>query len=92
MLGDALTNTCKTKPDIDYPCTWPFKVIGSSKSELEKAIGEVVGKREALVSFSRSSSGGKFVSLNLELIVENEEDRNSIYVQLNKHRAVKMVI
>lgn len=85
-------NECKTKPDIDYPCTWPFKVIGASRNELEKAIDEVVGKRESLVSFSRSSSGGKFVSLNLELVVENEEDRNSIYVGLCKHQAVKMVI
>ena len=83
---------CKTKPDIDYPCSWSFKVIGNSRKELENAICETVGDRENLVSFSRSSSGGKFHSLNLELVVETEEDRNSIFTALSKHVSVKMVL
>ncbi len=85
-------NGCKTKPDIEYPCSWQFKVIGSQRDELEKIIAEVVGNRECLVALSRSSSGGKFVSINLEMVVEHEEDRNTIYTRLSSNVSVKMVL
>ncbi|MBU0481959.1 MAG: DUF493 domain-containing protein [Proteobacteria bacterium] len=83
---------CKTKPDIEYPCSWHFKVIGGQGAELEKVIQRVVGERDSLLTYSRASSGGKFQSMNLEIVVQSEDDRNSIYRDLVSQAAVRMVL
>jgi len=83
---------CQAKPDIDYPCPWLFKVIGFNGQEIELAIAEVVGAVPFTVTASKSSSGGKYHSVNLEMEVTSEENRDSIYQDLSAHRAIKVVL
>lgn len=84
--------SCKDKPSIEYPCAWTYKVIGTDESDLRAAIKTVLGKENLLISKSHSSSGGKYLSLNAEIIVEDDESRQQHYQNLKNHAAVKVVM
>ena len=87
-----LLNSCKQKVEMEYPCPWVYKVIGREQEELRGAIAEVVQARECLVSLSNSSSGGKYLCLNVELVVLSAEDREAQYLAFKGHAAVVMVL
>jgi len=77
---------------IEYPCTWAFRVIGVEEKAMTKAVRECVGGREFTLERANTSRTGKFLSLNLETVVENEVDRNRLFQTLRDHDAVKMVL
>ncbi|MCK4838087.1 MAG: DUF493 domain-containing protein [Desulfobulbaceae bacterium] len=83
---------CQTKPEIDYPCQWLFKVIGSGCQEVEAAIKEVVGDASFKITPSKASSGGKYHSVNLEMEVTSEEYRLAIYRNLGACASIKVVL
>ena len=87
-----LLNHDKQKLDLEYPCPWVFKLIGREQNELQGAIAEVVQARECLVSLSNSSSGGKYLCLDVELIVVSAEDREAQYLAFKGHPAVVLVL
>ncbi|MBU1419172.1 MAG: DUF493 domain-containing protein [Proteobacteria bacterium] len=84
--------SCKEKPDISYPCSWLYKVIGTDEDALRQVIQTVCGANNPQVSTSHTSSGGKYCSLNVELQVENEEIRLGYYHNLTNHAVVKVVL
>lgn len=84
--------SCKEKPDISYPCTWLYKVIGTDEDALRQAIKIVCGKNTPQINKSHTSSGGKYCSLNVEIQVENEKIRLSYYKNLTNHAVVKVVL
>ena len=63
------------KPLVEYPCLWGYKVIGPEENSLREAVKECLdtclnpnsGDREFELGMSRSSKGGKYVSLSLNL-------------------------
>lgn len=78
------------RPDIDYPCSWEFRVIGSGRDHLMVSIQAIVGNRaHKLVDGHRK---GKWLSLGLTMTVHDEAERNSIYVALKEITGVKMVL
>jgi putative lipoic acid-binding regulatory protein len=83
-------NGCK--PEIAYPCRWVYKVVGKDYELVRLAVLEVIQVRTCEISYSRSSSAGKYQSLSVEVEVESEEQRNSFYVALKEHPAVKIVL
>jgi len=80
------------KLELEYPCNWCYKVIASEKEALEKAVKDVVEERTHKLSHSNSSKTGKYVSMNLDMLVHNEDDRQFIYDALKKHQDIKMVL
>lgn len=88
----VLLNSCKQKVEMEYPCSWVYKIIGREQGELRGAIAEVVQARECLVSLSNSSSGGKYFCLDVELVVLSAEDREAQYLAFKGHSAVVMVL
>lgn len=87
-----LDGSCKTKPDIEYPCEWDYKIIGTDKVKLEASIFDVMGEREYSTRAGNSSSKGKFHSLNTKCQVASEEERYAIFRAFQEHVDVKMVI
>jgi putative lipoic acid-binding regulatory protein len=85
-------NELDEKLELEYPCNWCYKVVGEEREKLETAIREVVLEREHSVSHSNTSRSGKYISLNLELLVHNEEDRQFIYEALKAHQNIRMVL
>ena len=86
-------NQDNQKLELEYPCKWTFKVIGTNRERIEKAIAGCVPHEEnRRVSFSNISRGGKYCSLNLEVTVTDEKTRTAIYIALKKHPDVKIVM
>jgi len=79
------------KVNIDYPCRWIYKVIGADETKLRAAIATTIpGGCE--ITASRSSAGGKYVSLTVTIQVEDEVSRISVYEALLKDPSVKVVL
>ncbi len=80
------------KPEITYPCQWAYRVIGMSEEPLRNTIESIlVGKKYSLKA-SNSSSGGKYLALALELVVDSEAERLDIFDSLKASDEVKMVL
>lgn len=92
QIDTKKTNHCNTKKtEISYPCVWLYKVIGEDATALTRAINTVC-PASASISPSRTSSGGKYCSLNIEIEVADEVTRLAIYQNLKNHLAVKMIL
>ena len=87
-----ILNDKEEKLELTYPCNWAYKLIASEKQALEKAIHDVIDEREHSLTHSNNSKSGKYMSMNLELLVHNEDDRNFIYEALKAHSNIKMVL
>ena len=72
-------NNDSCKAIIEYPCQWLYKVIGTDREKLQQAIMETIGTTPCEISLSNTSSSGKYLSLNVEITVQDEEERNAIY-------------
>ena len=81
----------KKKKEIQYPCTWKYKKIGNSKEELKEAAYELLEK-EFIHTLGKESSGGKYHSISLELLVEAKEERVQIFATLHKDSRIKFVL
>ncbi len=80
------------KPNIDYPCNWQYKVIGTDVDQMIKTIEEIVEGMEFYISSSKISSQGKYSSLNLKVFVTSETIRDIIFAKLEASEFVKMVL
>jgi len=80
------------KLELEYPCSWKYKIVGEERRKLEEAIRSVILERVHTLEHSNSSRTGKYISLNLDLIVQNEDERTFIFEALKAHQDIKMVL
>ena len=80
------------KPEIDYPCVWQYKVIGMERKAVQAALSEQLGDAPYSLSESRTSKKGKYISFNLELTVQDDNQRLHLYSALTDHPAIKVVL
>lgn len=80
------------KPEIEYPCKWACTVIGADEIQLQEAAKFAVGEKEYSFTASNRSSGSKYLSFKLELIVDDEAECLAIFEILKHDAAIKMVI
>jgi len=78
--------------EIEYPCTWVYKVIGHDCTFLKEIIISACAPEEVKISHSNTSSGGKYHSINAELIIKDEATRLAIYETLKNSPGVKFVL
>ncbi|MEA1982814.1 MAG: DUF493 domain-containing protein [Campylobacterota bacterium] len=100
-----ILNDSDKKVALEYPCNWCYKVIASEEAALKQAIKDVIDEREQkvngnaretslgyTVTSSNKSKTGKYTSMNLDLLVHDEDDRTFIFEALKKHQNIKMVL
>jgi putative lipoic acid-binding regulatory protein len=80
------------RPQIEYPCEWGYKVIGSDVDKILFAIEEASLGLAYSVTPSNISRNGKYYSLNFSLNVPNEVVRDLVYDKLKKNSAVKIIL
>jgi uncharacterized protein len=80
------------KSQIEYPCKWPYKIIGDSIEEMISAVEEAVVDLKYDLTLSNISKKGKYFSLNISVDVPSEIMRDLIFQKLSKHSAIKFVI
>ena len=82
----------KEKLELNYPCSWEYKIVVLEHIDIHFTVKEVVLHREHKVKTSKVSSKGKYKSYTLEMLVHNEDDRKEIYKMLGDHSHIKMVL
>ena len=82
----------KEKLELNYPCSWEYKLVVLEHIDIHITVKEVVLQREHKVKASKVSSKGKYKSYSLELLVHNEDDRKEIFKMLGDHSNIKMVL
>lgn len=87
-----IINESTQKLELTYPCRWCYKVVAYERAGIEIAALEVFGQREYSLEPSKASSSGKYISMNLELLVHNEDERTFFYETLKAHPHIKMVL
>jgi len=86
----APDGTCR--PKIDYPCSWQYKIFGESAQAIQEVVETALIGRTFALTLSNVSRGGRYVSMNLELMVFTEEERLELYRIIAAHPAVKVVL
>ncbi|QOG12425.1 YbeD family protein [Arcobacter sp. FWKO B] len=79
------------KLELQYPCSWEYKLISYTKDDVMVAIKECI-KKEYKLTPSKTSKGGKYESYTLELLVHNEDERVELFHMLKSHQNIKMVL
>ena len=77
---------------LKYPCQWIYKVIGRDARLLREAVAEVIPTVPYLIRFSNFSNQGNYICLNVELTLDNENQRNRIFQQLKRQLSIAMVL
>jgi putative lipoic acid-binding regulatory protein len=80
------------RPQIDYPCEWGYKVIGTDVDKILFAIEEAAFGLKYSVTPSNVSKNGKYFSLNFIIEVPNEVVRDLVYEKLKKNPYIKIVL
>ncbi len=88
----VIINEETQKLELEYPCNWQYKVVAYERAGIEIAAIEVIGERSYSLTLSNKSSSGKYISMNLELLVHNEDERTYFYETLKAHPHIKMVL
>ncbi len=78
--------------DLHYPSNWSYKLISTSEDGINQAVKDVIGDREHTLVHSKNSKGGKYTSMNLDIIVNDEDDRNNLFTAFKKDSNIKMVL
>ncbi len=80
------------RPIIEYPCNWQYKLIGKNETKVKEVIDELLSHKSIILSKSKVSKKKKYTSFNLEVNVENEEERDRIFQSLKVHNEIVMVL
>ncbi len=77
---------------VDYPCRWDYTVIGRDEARLRAAVAEAVEGVEHELRPSHKSSGGRYLSLALEVEVRDAAHRDRIWQRLAVHADVMYLL
>lgn len=80
------------KPEIHYPCQWQYRVIGEDRAAMHEAITSWVAASACTITEGNISSGGRYLSLSLEVTVNDDAERHQLYQLLAGHPAIRMVL
>jgi len=87
-----MINLNDKKLELDYPCSWEYKLIVLENCNIKKCVKDILLKREYNLKLSKTSSKGKFKSYTLQMLVHNEDDRKEIFSLLGEHQDIKIVL
>jgi putative lipoic acid-binding regulatory protein len=72
---------------LEYPLAYTFKIMGLSSDDFpehaRRIVARVVGDAPAERVTVRSSSGGKYQSVSVDVLLRSEEERRAVYQMLH---------
>jgi putative lipoic acid-binding regulatory protein len=80
------------KLQIEYPCTWIYKIFGTDQAQMCAAVAGIIPGEDYSLTPSNSSRTGKYHCINLAITVSNEQERTGIYEALRGHSAIVLVL
>lgn len=82
----------RDRPEITYPCDWSYVVVGESEDLLMAHIESALDGAGHKKHVSRRSASGRYTSIEVTLVVQDEEQRLVVFRALQGHPAVRYVI
>jgi putative lipoic acid-binding regulatory protein len=88
--------TKTNKFELEYPISFPIKVIGLDEPDFEEFTVEIVRKHvpdlleENIIS--RLSNGNKYRSVSIQFIAESRAQVDALYAELGSHKRVLMIL
>ena len=79
-------------PLFEYPCPWSYRIIGTSETVIRDLVRELLGDADYEIVLSAWSRTGRYVSLKLTLVVEDEDQRLTLYRRLGAEETVRYVL
>lgn len=79
-------------PEIEYPCRWSYRIVGTCADSIRARVVEVAGEIEFELEPSKASSSGKYVSFQLTLLVRDETHRHEVFHALAADESVRFVL
>ncbi|WP_104721838.1 HP0495 family protein [Helicobacter mesocricetorum] len=79
------------KEKIQYPCQWHYRIIGESKEALNEAALEILDK-EFITTPCKESKNGKYHSINIEVLVHNQKERDEIFTKLQQDKRIHYIL
>ena len=80
---------------LQFPCTFPLKVVGLNTPAFEQAVREIVGRHLpgiCVAYASRHSGAGKYLALTATFTAESREQLDALYCDLSAHELVVMTL
>jgi uncharacterized protein len=78
--------------EIEYPCKWSFKIIGSDKELIMETIENLLVDLDFQMNESRQSKTGKYSSLHVSIRVASQEERDRLFQLFQNIPTVKIVL
>lgn len=77
---------------LDFPCTYPLKVVGRNTETLQDVVCSIIEKHvpetnEVRYS-SRTSAGDKYLSITVTFVAQSQEQLKAIYSELADNNLV----
>lgn len=81
---------------IEYPSTFPIKVMGRNVEGFPQAMAEVAAAHDPSFDLAsievRASSGGNYLGVTLIITATSREQLDNLYRALTSHPLVKVVL
>jgi putative lipoic acid-binding regulatory protein len=82
----------RERPEIVYPCTWTWVLVGEGESILLGHVEVVLAGVAHEKSVKRQSAQGRYTSIEVTLVVQDEEHRYALGRRFLDHPAVRIVL
>ncbi len=80
------------RPEISYPCTWEYRVIGTDRQRLRQIILSACEPAVPAIRDGNRSSHGRYCSVNASVEVTSEDMRLAIFARISNNPEIKLVI
>jgi putative lipoic acid-binding regulatory protein len=84
------------KPEIEFPCKYPIKVLGEAHPNLNQHVIAVMNRHAPTITESdlsaKNSSKGKWQSITVTIIATGKPQLDEIFADLKTSSRVKMVL
>jgi len=81
---------------LQFPCSYPLKVLGQNTNAFHPMVSAIIEKHVAegaeVTYFTRVSSGDKYMSITATFIAQSQEQLSTIYEELNQHELVLITL
>lgn len=81
---------------MEFPCSFPIKMMGHDSPEFHRTVREIVEKHAGPIADdaiqNASSRKGRFVSVTITVVAESQEQLDAIYRDATTHEDVLMAL
>lgn len=81
---------------LEFPCTFPLKVMGRAEAGLDALVAAIVQRHVGALPGdalrTRASSGGAYVAITVTFEARSRAQLDALYTELSAHEHVLMVL